>query len=495
MYNKNYKKLVSCVCLFIPYLFFCFFLINGQVDWGGDYAAYLLQAKQYSYGDSGFLNKLIFTSKQSSQDLFPPGYPPMYSFLISLLFKINIENFLYLKFINVIFYLLFLLTMYFFCTQHFNLISAFLMLLFFSTNPIIIKSHINSILSDIVFLFFSTSSIFLMVNLFQNKLFKNYTIHFLLLLLFIFFSIFTKITGLVLIVTYFFCLIYKNYNKLNFYVKPKINFYYYLILIIIIFTIIITNDFFLYHLKSLIFNIIYEKDYLANFSDSFYHNFFILEQFFGGGRYGQLIFDLSLFFVLIGILRNYRTFLPCIIFSVLYFIIVILATGMQGERYLMPILPFYILFFYLGLCNIDNLFKNKGYKFRFFFVLIIFFLIVKTSIFSYREFNKVSDFEINNSSPNTKASQEMFQFIIQNTNNHDIFVFRKPRVLSFFTNRNSFMADNIFFLDNSNYNYLVLDKINIDYQVNYDSLFQSIFNHKKVFENNYFYILQRSKDY
>jgi hypothetical protein len=144
MFNKYKKVLVTYFFLFIPYLFFCLFLINEEVDWGGDYAGYLLQAKFYSSGDLNFLDKLIFISKNSSLRLFPPEYPPMYSFLLSFVYRMNLENFLYFKFVNIIFYLFFLLSTYLFCKQQFNKINAFWMVLFFSINPIIIKIYLCS---------------------------------------------------------------------------------------------------------------------------------------------------------------------------------------------------------------------------------------------------------------------------------------------------------------------------------------------------------------
>jgi len=490
MFNKYKKVLVVYSFLLIPYLFFCLFLINGEIDWGDDYAGYLLQAKYYSSGDFNFLDKLIFISKNSSLQLFPPGYPPMYSFLLSLIYRVNSENFLYFKFVNIIFYLFFLISTYLFCKQRFNKISAIWIVLFFLINPIIIKIHINSILSDIVFLFFSTSAIFLMINFFQNKLIKNYITHLLLLLLFIFFSILTKITGLILIATYFFCFIY---NKKKFFSVKRITiitFFFFIFFSVII----LTNKSFIFYLHSFFLKIIYEKNYVQDFFNNLYYHFFISEQFFGGGRYSHLIFDFTLIFVLLGIIKNYKLLYPSIIFSLLYFIIVVAQISQQGERYLLPILPFYILFFYLGLCNFDNLFKKNFFKTNYFFILILFFLFIKTSIFSYRNFYKITDYEITNSSPQTKSSQDMFQFIIQNTASEEIFVFRKPRAFVLFTNRNSFMGDNINFLDNSEYNYIVLDKNNIDFQVKYESLSQSIFIHHLVFENDHFYILKKIKN-
>ena len=488
MFNKYKKKFITYLFLFIPYLSFCYFLINDRVDWGDDYAGYLLQAKYYYSGDFTYLNKLIFISQNSSEKFFPPGYPPMYSFFLSFFYKINLESFLYFKFANIIFYLFFLISIYLFCKQQFDKINAFWITLFFSVNPIVIKIHINLILSDIVFLFFSSSAIFLMVNFFQNKIIKNHSVHILLLSLFIVSSILTKITGLILVITFLLCLFF--YKKKNSLFINSIS----LFIIIFFIIIILFNKTYVFYLHSLFFKIFYEKNYLQDLFDSFYYHFFVLEHFFGGGRYAKLIFDFSLIFVLLGIIKNYKLLLPSIIFFFLYFLTVVIQTAQQGERYLLPILPFYILFFYLGLCNFDNLFKKNFFKINYFFILILFFLFTKTSIFSYRNFYKITDYEISNLSPQTQSSQDMFQFIIQNTASEEIVVFRKPRAFVLFTNRNSFMGDDINFLDNLEYNYIVLDKNNIDYQVKYESLSQSIFIHHLVFENDHFYILKKIKN-
>jgi hypothetical protein len=486
MFNKYKKELITYLFLFIPYLFFCYFLINDRVDWGDDYAGYLLQAKYYSSGDFTYLNKLIFISQKSSEKLFPPGYPPMYSFFLSFFYKINLESFLYFKFVNIIFYLFFLISAYLFCKQQFDKINAFWITLFFSVNPIIIKIHINLILSDIVFLFFSSSAIFLMINFFQNKIIKNHSAHFLLLSLFIVCSILTKITGIILVITFLLCLFF--YKKKNSFFINSISFF----IIIFFLIIILFNKSYVFYLYSLLSKIFYDKNYVQDFFSSFYYHFFVSEYFFGGGRYAQLIFDFSLIFVLLGIIKNYKLLLPSIIFFFLYFLVVVIQTSQQGERYLLPIFPFYILFFYLGLSNFNINFNKNFFKFNF-FIIILFFLIIKSSIFSYREFYQIGDNKINNFSPKTKFSQDMFRFILENTNSEEIIVFRKPRALTLFTNRNSFMSDNIQFLNNTKYNYIVLDKNNIDYQINYESISKSTFVHDKVFENNDFFIFERNK--
>jgi hypothetical protein len=477
--------------LFIPYLLFCFFLVNDHLDWGDDYAGFILQAKYYYSGDYSFQDKLNFISSKSSEKYFPPQYPPVYSFFLSIFFRLGINNFFFLKFVNVIIYLFFLIVTYLFLRQHFNKNKACWIVFFLSINPIIIKNHINLILSDICYLFFSTTSIYLMINLLQKKIIKNYTIHALFVLLFIILSIFTKITGISLILTFILCLLL-HYKKKFFSLK----YFYFIIFFIFITTVIIfLNKSFLFYFNSF-FNTLLKQNYLNSLLDNFYYHFFLFEQFFGGGRYAKFIFDFSLIFVLIGVLNNYKLFFPCIIFSIIYFIIVIIQITQQGERYLLPIFPFYIFFFYLGLNYFNKFFIKNFIRLNFFFLIVV-FIFSKSFIFSYREFNNylnssythVLEKEI---SPNTQSAKQMFQFVIANIGLEEVIVYRKPRALSLFTNRYSFMSDDLNFLINSKYHYLVLDKYNLDYQIKYEDLDKFSLKHSIIFENKNFVILKKN---
>ena len=76
--------------------------------------------------------------------------------------------------------------------------------------------------------------------------------------------------------------------------------------------------------------------------------------------------------------------------------------------------------------------NNIGYA-----IIIIFFIITFTSYSSYH-FKRIGASPENVSSgPFDLLATELFHYIKDKTNKNDIFVFRRPRVLSFFTDRQS----------------------------------------------------------
>ena len=95
-------------------------------------------------------------------------------------------------------------------------------------------------------------------------------------------------------------------------------------------------------------------------------------------------------------------------------------------RFILPIFPFYIYFFLIGLRSFSNI--NK--KLISLFFVTTFVLIGCFNIFQ----NYKNNFQLN-IGPYTQESKEMFKFLNNNVLENETVIFRKPRVMRLFTKK------------------------------------------------------------
>jgi hypothetical protein len=103
-----------------------------------------------------------------------------------------------------------------------------------------------------------------------------------------------------------------------------------------------------------------------------------------------------------------------------------------------------------------SLFRSSfAINFPYFFMTLVVFLLAYHSTYAiYLNFNNQQITE----GPFTEASHEMFNFIIDHTDNTDVIVFFKPRVLALLTGRKSIMVSDIKQLKKKVCDYLVIRK-------------------------------------
>jgi len=118
------------------------------------------------------------------------------------------------------------------------------------------------------------------------------------------------------------------------------------------------------------------------------------------------------------------------IYTAGYIAVILLFPGFQGMRYLLPVIPLYLYYAVIGIQFVGVFIERR--------VLIVLLLIVAGGVGSiylhdYREQNFVV-IEDGISSPDAVA---MFDYIRNSTQPGDLIIFRKPRVMALFTNRDS----------------------------------------------------------
>jgi len=117
-------------------------------------------------------------------------------------------------------------------------------------------------------------------------------------------------------------------------------------------------------------------------------------------------------------------------FTVLYIIPIMIWPAYQGTRYLIPLIPLYIFYAFVGIHRSD-LFQQKGTK------KFVFIILVLTILISYIGKYSKTDFGPINEGIGKKKTIELFEYIKRNTDKDDIFIFLKPRVLTLFTGRSA----------------------------------------------------------
>jgi len=143
------------------------------------------------------------------------------------------------------------------------------------------------------------------------------------------------------------------------------------------------------------------------------------------------------------------------IYPVGYLAVLLLFTGEPRMRYLIPIFPF---LFYYALIGIQT-FRLPGAR-HIGNAVLPFILISISALYTYSL--STVDYGPIKYGPTTKHSTEMFNFISNTTQADDIIIFRKPRILALFTNRDASVFPR---RDDPDFLIRYLDTIEADYVI------------------------------
>lgn len=181
-------------------------LLSRGHNWGDDFASYIMQAKSIDTGtEKIFFEQNSFTIHELSNVIGPVAYPWGYPLILSIFYAVFGLNPLALKIPNILFFVLFLIVFYKLLRKRLPPWEGILLVSILAFNPQFFSSQ-NQILSDIPFLFFSTLSVFLIDRFVsENKEFPPSPINNLILGVSIFWAIFVRTTGIILILTLLLC--------------------------------------------------------------------------------------------------------------------------------------------------------------------------------------------------------------------------------------------------------------------------------------------------
>lgn len=458
------KKFLLFAIVIASIGFFHLSTIRGGQDWGDDFSLYIHHAKNLAegkpYQETGYLYNPF------DPGLSPKAYPPVFPLLLAPVYLLAGMNLTAMKVVVILFFLFFLTLMTFIFQEllpfHFLLILTVIM----GFNPYFWEFK-DRILSDIPFLFFLYFSIFL-AHLSYRKLPYNQTnfnqafsIAFLLLL-----SVGTRNIGLVLLPCFIFydLLLNKRISLLSIYI-----FSCFLILFLALnYLIPATTN----YIQQYSFN---TKKIWANFwiyaaaLASFWHN----------GYYKALgiflfliITALSVYGYILRIKENVTLFE---IFPLIYLPVIILWPYAQGIRFLIPVIPLYLVYFIFGLRSVlASLPKAVGSGFC--------ILVITAILATYGARYSTMDFGPIKEGITKKESQELFRYVREHTRKDAVLIFFKPRALALFTGRMSSsyhkppqMDELLAYMLNINASYIIISSQDRDYLFRFIKTFPNQF--------------------
>jgi 4-amino-4-deoxy-L-arabinose transferase-like glycosyltransferase len=170
LFGKKTKHIALATIIFVSGLISLSTITNGH-NWGGDFAAYIMQAESLLDNSThDFIKENGFAIKNSNVHFAPISYPWGYPFLLASMIYFMGSNLFAMKLLNIFLYALFLGILFLFLQKRLSSLDTLILVAIFAINPVFLSLH-NFIISDIAFLFFSTLTIFLIDHTFpQDKI-------------------------------------------------------------------------------------------------------------------------------------------------------------------------------------------------------------------------------------------------------------------------------------------------------------------------------------
>ena len=448
------EKKIYIILFFIIALTATIYLISFRPghNWGGDFSEYIAQAKSISEGYD-FPGKFVDTY---GSFIYPWGFPLLSSPVYSL-FGLNIFA---MKVYVSLFFLLSLPIIFLLFKRKLTSIQALLLVTIFALNPCFF-SFKDNVLSDIPFFFFSLLSIFLIQEIIINKkIWVNSFVSYSLIGFFIFCSYVIRSQGILLIPTllvsqYISNRIFLKQNFISYIRSNKTEFIPYIVFIALV---VLINNIFPGGGSD------YYEQLLQNLTITWvirniYYYTVLISNFFGSKSISKVLFGITIPFVTLGIIKNAKEDYLYLIYVFFTLLLFIFWPYHEGLRFIFSTLPFYMYFFFMGLSKIStslfipDRFNPLSWKLvNIVSVMLILYSCLYTGAIYYRHHSSVID------GPYAAESIEMFNYISTNTSEKDIIIFRKPRVMTLYTDRTSLWSNKFNKFDqiiSSKANYLV----------------------------------------
>ena len=489
------KKLLIAVCpaLLIGITAFLLWssLTNGH-NWGGDFSAYIMQAKSITEGSPlEFIEANRFTIEQSSRPMGPVTYPWGFPALLAPFYAIFGLDMIALKSVGLVCYLLFLFLLWGGFRKYHSDFWRFILLCLFALNPTMLQ-FINNILADIPFLLVSTFSVLLIGRLvIERRRLISPACDQLLLGAAIAAAFFIRTNGILLLVTLgitqFIVLIRMVYghesshnscsaglmrllsNKrvavrhLCMNILPYVSF----VSFVLVWQALLPDggSSHVSHvdavsMRSIASNVLY---YIKLPSEFFSFDYIggseIGTALANGATFKELfemrglsflvyvsLYGASIPLAITGVVSRYRSDPHIVMYVALTFLLYILWPSIQGLRFIFPVLPFYMSFMLSPLEKyVGNNIEPTGAVLR--KVICILPLVLLLLFFGNQSasdaFGNLSRNRASISGPFSETSRSMFSYIERNTEVESTVVFFRPRVMRMMTSRKSLMITKV----------------------------------------------------
>ncbi|MCG9875797.1 MAG: oligosaccharide repeat unit polymerase [Leptospiraceae bacterium] len=474
MSKKSFIFDILLFLIIIIILIFQFLLIHEFHNWGGDFSYYISQSISLKNMNFDLLSKCSDIRLLRSEHQVGPNYYPWMFPILLLPGQFLSNNLIYsLKICNFLYSFLFYISIYLLFFKKISKLNLFLIISFFASSSFITEFNQN-ILSDIISASLNLFCLYLITLLEKCRKIKIFIS--LILTVFLSASINTRTASIILYILIFFVLINSIKNK-N--IKSVLN---------LSFSVLISLL-----LNHIFDNLFLKSDYSQNhnlLSDSintikvnlpYYYE--IIKSFYTGDHIiSNFLFVIGILLFLYGVIDNFKKEYIFIIYFILTLSLYLVYPPLQGLRFIISILPFFMYFIIKSL-------NKLNFKYKYIFNGLIFlFLTFNIAINILNIFNKffIKENYFEGVYSNSVYSQLTYDFINKNTQKEDIIIFYKPRVLTFFTDRCSIMVTSKKYLMNSSAKYFVYYKY-FDYPT---ETLEFLKSKKNVYKNEHFSIFK-----
>ncbi len=455
MNQKKRNDLFLLIFIFAAFLLLYLIGLRNGHSWGDDFSQYVAQARSIVDGN---IDRLLEISRyrfhnSDIKNLGPVLYPWGYPLLLSGVYDFFGLGLLPMKLFTSLFFLLSLPVLFYMFRNRVERSQAFLIILILGLSPsfFLFKDNVTS---DFPFMFFCLLSIFFMQRFtIEKRLFHSEMISNILIGASIFASCFIRSNGIVLLPTLFLIQCIENAHAIRDSsiftrrdLKHATPYVIFLALTLIAGRLLPSessssyiDQLSLINVNTIMNNVVYYMKLPGVFfTEAMSPTFIFL---------GRVLYLASFPFVCFGVLKEFRGNYHFIIFSAFLLIIYVIWPGVQGIRFLFPILPFYLFFFIAGLSEIKISFQipilSRYIKINFMLIFSIAIILVfglttiSSAIYNMKHRDEVME------GPYSKDSIELIGYIIKYTNNNNIIIFYKPRAITLYTSRRSIALSNL----------------------------------------------------
>ena len=411
-------------------------------NWGDDFATYILQARSILQGTpSEFVETNRFTILASTYVIGPIAAPWGVPLLLSIPYAFFGLDMVALKVVNVVCYVLFLLTLWRGFRRQHSPFWVFVLVSLFAVNPSFQSIFMNRVLSDIPFLFLSTLSILFMGRVvIERRRFIGPAVDHALLGLVMAAAFFVRANGGLLVLTLAVTQLLRAVQDQRARIETPGAVRYPLAmqaLPYVSFAVVVVT-------WQMIFP---QAEYvppstpmsLRGVWRNLYYYIDLPGEFFAGVPLTRVLYGATVPLAAIGIFNRLASSYHMVVYGVVTLVLYVLWPETNGLRYLFPLLPIYMSFVISGLETGAT--DVRAWRGRVWaavrvgpvLVILLYFAALSVGAAIRNSTGRTGD----EPGPYTAASRELFSFIANNTDPHSVIVFFKPRALRLFTGRSS----------------------------------------------------------
>lgn len=478
MNNERYPSILSHAAFAAIWIASCLLmlgLVTDGHDWGGDFSAYIMQARCILEGTcDDFISENRFTVENTGPGLGPVAYPWGFPLLLAPLYKLFGFDITALKAIGLISYALFIAVLYVGFSRVHSRAWNIVFVAFFAFSMAVIR-FTDSVMSDIPFLLFSTLAIVLIghVVVGRRSIVSPRWDHALIGATIVI-ALLIRSNGIVLLGALAMSqlissLLTRSGGNLTETVtlsgidkaratSLRARFPVWAVPYAVVLVVVLAERSMLPAGGDSYFGLLGNVTWASVYDNALYNRDLLRDYSVSQLHYPAYLWVVHFVLLSIGVIVAWRTNYHALIYMLLVFLLYCIWPYRQGLRFLFPLLPFYVSFALIGLEALAR-WVGKAMGNNIACYLVILALGASISLNALAMFRAASanatDHRPISDGPFQKDALAMFAYVGAHTDADDVIVFRKPRVMRLMTGRTSYRTRSAEYLFKGDY--LVVD--------------------------------------